>query len=153
MSNQCEPIWVQLKEQWRPNMTIGTYYHPPSNSPENLEEFLEIVSNICRTTSGTTVIGSDFNGPKINWQLTLSTPQAVKIRPCQCLIAMEQDHFQTMAPLCSFPHNCVFIDMNVKPLTCKQPPSWTLKCKQTYWDTNKQVFKGISDDNLEGTIW
>ena len=179
-SDEHEALWVQVKEQRRPNMTIGAYYRPPSNTPEKLEEFRDIVSNVCRTTSGTIVIGGDFNAPGIDWESMSPTPQASNIRLCQCLIDMAQDQHleqivreatretnildlvftnnptlinnaQSMPPLCSSDHNCVFIDMNVKPVTCKQPPRRTLKYKQANWDAIRQAVKGLSNDILKGS--
>ena len=56
-SDEHEAIWVQVKEQKGPSITIGAYYRPPKEDLETLDKFGDIVNNVTRNTQGTVIIG------------------------------------------------------------------------------------------------
>ena len=155
------------------------FYRPPKGDLEELESFGNIINNVSRTTEGTIIIGGDFNLPGVDWPSMTCKHQAATPALCKCLIDIAQDNAldqivdeptrgdntldlvftnnstlinnaQSMPPLSpQADHNTVFIDMNIKPKVCRQPPRKVYKFNKADWETIKEEVTNLSDRLLQ----
>ena len=173
-----EAIWVEIKEQKGPSITVGAFYRPPKDNLESLESFGSVINNVTRSTSGTLIIGGDFNLPGVDWTNNTCKPHAASPALCNTLIDIAQDNgleqivdeptrgdnildllftnnptlinnAQCMPPLSQqADHNTVFIDMNIKPKVNKQPPRKVHQYKKADWQNIKGEVTKLSDSIL-----
>jgi hypothetical protein len=178
-SDDHEATWVQVKEQKGPNITVGAYYRPPKGDLETLEHFGSIINSVSRTTEGTIILGGDFNLPGVDWQSMSCKHQAATPALSKCLLDIAQDNSleqivdeptrgdntldlvftnnatlinnaQSMPPLSpQADHNTVFVDMNIKPKVCRQPPRKVYKYNKGDWNTIKEEVNNLSDRMLQ----
>jgi hypothetical protein len=174
-----EAIWVQIKEEQGPNIIVGAYYRPPRENLDKLKDFGLVVEKVCRTNSGTIIIGGDFNLPGIDWSINSIRPYAQQSAHCRCLLDIVQDtgleqlvheptrndnlldliftnnatlfrHTQSMPPLSTqADHNTVYADMLIKQKLCKQRPRKVLKYKRANWTAIKEETAHLSSSLVQ----
>ena len=151
-SSDHESLWIQIQEAKGPNIIVGAFYRPPRNDRENLLSFSQVINNVTRTTQGTIILGGDFNLPGVDWHTNTVKSYAQTPSLCALLLDIVQDNgltqlvheptrknnildlvltnnptlfnnIKTMPPLSTqADHDTVFIDLDIKPITAKQPP-------------------------------
>jgi len=81
----CEVLWVELSTRTS-KVLLGTYYHPPSSTPEYLTQ-LEL-SLACIPESYTVILCGDVNVPHVSW--SVSSPYSPsRVASVMCDIAQD----------------------------------------------------------------
>ena len=71
LETNCEVLWVELSTG-PSKVLLGTFYRPPSSTPEYLEQLEMSLASI--PESHTIVLCGDFNLPHVDWAEDSSCP-------------------------------------------------------------------------------
>ena len=82
LETNCEVLWVELSTG-PSKVLLGTFYRPPSSTPEYLEQLEMSLASI--PESHTTVLCGDFNLPHVDWAEHSSCPPLEWLVSCVIL--------------------------------------------------------------------
>ena len=133
---------------------------------------------MAHTTKGTVILGGDFNLPGVDWKTNSLKSKAADAQMCDHLISMASNNgltqvvdeptrgdnvldlvftnnptlvnnSQIMPPLAKQADHCtVYVDINTKPQTCKQPPRKIYQYNKADWSKVKAETSKLSDQIL-----
>jgi hypothetical protein len=61
LKTNCEIVWAEINIAGSKNLQIASYYRPPSDKGQALEQIQSAINRISRQSNSTVIIGGDFN--------------------------------------------------------------------------------------------
>jgi len=67
LKTNCEIVWAEINIAGSKNLQVASYYRPPSDKGQTLEQLQSSINRINRQSNSTVIIGGDFNLGHIDW--------------------------------------------------------------------------------------
>ena len=61
LKTNCEIVWAEINIAGSKNLQIASYYRPPPDKGQALEQIQSAINRINRQSNSTVIIGGDFN--------------------------------------------------------------------------------------------
>ncbi|KAI8484647.1 hypothetical protein Bbelb_375880 [Branchiostoma belcheri] len=99
LDTDCEVLWTQTQLAGRKPLIIGTYYRPPSDQGNSLDELDRSIGKMgAKINSDNVIILGDFNTPGIKWDTTVADNSQAYTGQAEKLLNLMDNHglFQTV---------------------------------------------------------
>jgi exonuclease III len=92
LDTNCEIVWATIKSTGNKTLYLGTYYKPPSDKRESLEQLNDSLSRVCNKTNANIWLSGDFNLGHIDWNIPSVVPSKPDPSLHQNLLDILNDH-------------------------------------------------------------
>ena len=92
LDTNCEIVWATIKSTENKTLYLGTYYRPPSDNGESLEQLNDSLSRVCNKTNANIWLSGDFNLGHIDWNITSVLPSKPDPSLHQNVLDILNDH-------------------------------------------------------------
>ncbi|KAK3090224.1 hypothetical protein FSP39_010191 [Pinctada imbricata] len=163
LQSDCEIIWAEINTAGSRNILISSYYRPPSDTGQSLEQLEISLSRINHQSNSTILLGGDFNLGHIDWPNLCTIPSKPDASQHQMLLNIINDNhlhqtvniptrkdrildlllvnnptfvtkITTLPPIGSSDHDIVYAEIDTWLKRVKGPPRKVLKYNKANWD-------------------